>query len=377
MIPQPQRILYVITKGNFGGAQRYVFELALAAKAAGHEVAVASAPDGSLVEKLHAANIPHLPVPEFQRDIKAFKEIAALGTLRTLYKTYQPTVVHLNSSKAGLLGSLAARMCRIPKIVFTAHGWPFNEKRSRLWRCMAWGGSYVTALCAHTIITVTHADATSTLMRGTHYKTHTIHTAVAEFSTYSRVEARNRIVSPQQQKEHLEDTWVVSVAELHPNKNLCTALEAIALHNADHTQKIFYTIIGSGEQHATLTEKIKALEITPWVHLAGHIDEARALLSAFDVMYIPSYKEGLPYVLLEAGVASLAVLASDVGGIPEVISDDTIGLLTHPDDVPKMVQHLHTLTDQVSRNRYQHALHNRVTSDFTLAEMITKTLALY
>ena len=98
MSPQPQRILYVITKGNFGGAQRYVFELALAAKAAGHEVAVASAPDGSLVEKLYEANIPHLPVPEFQRDIKAFKEIAALGTLRTLYKTYQPTVVHLNLS---------------------------------------------------------------------------------------------------------------------------------------------------------------------------------------------------------------------------------------------------------------------------------------
>ncbi len=372
-----KRILYVITKGNFGGAQRYVFELACAAKDAGHTVAVACAPSGLLVEKLHTADIEHIPVPQFQRDIKPLKELAALLTLRKIYTSFKPDTVHLNSSKAGVLGSLIAIVCRVPNRIFTAHGWPFHESRARTWRAMAWIGSYVTALCVHTVIVVTKNDLRPRAMIGIHRKCICIHTAVEAFARKTRLDARAALFSAEVQKQHIDDIWVVSIAELTHNKNICSAIKAIAAHNNTHPQKLFYTIIGVGELQEELTTLVQKLGASSHIHFAGYVSNARTYLAAFDVMVLPSYKEGLPYALLEAGVANLAVVASNVGGISEVIEHDVTGLLCDPTDTRMLQQHLATLTDMAQRQTYGQALHTHVVDYFDLDTMCMETLALY
>ena len=175
----PKKILYIITKSNFGGAQRYVFELATALKKDGHEVAVASGGTGELTKRLQDSNIKTFTVTGLGRDIKALADIQAFFSLVSIIYKYKPDIIHLNSGKAGLLGALAGRLLFVPKIVFTAHGWSFLEPRKKLWKTLTWIGSYITALCAHQVILVSQHDKKHTKMPGVMQKCTVIHTAVA------------------------------------------------------------------------------------------------------------------------------------------------------------------------------------------------------
>ena len=124
-----KKILYVITKSNWGGAQSYVYTLATAAKDAGADVAVAfggtggaGATTGRLELELQKVGIRTVFVKSFMRDISFFKEFRVLGELVRIFKTERPDIVHLNSSKAGGIGALAARLAGVGRIVFTSHG---------------------------------------------------------------------------------------------------------------------------------------------------------------------------------------------------------------------------------------------------------------
>jgi glycosyltransferase involved in cell wall biosynthesis len=105
---RPLRILYAITKANWGGAQRYVFDLAQAAKAAGHEVLVVSGAEGALTERLRGAGIETRAIASLGRDVKLVAEVRAFGSLLSIIREYRPDVIHGNSSKAGLLAGFAA-----------------------------------------------------------------------------------------------------------------------------------------------------------------------------------------------------------------------------------------------------------------------------
>ena len=140
------KILYVITKSNFGGAQKYVYELAVEMKNQGYEVEVACGGKGELMDRLKLASINTREVQGLERDISILKEIKAIFSLTKIIHEVKPDIIHLNSAKAGLLGSIIARFLRVPRIIFTAHGWPFLEPRSKVWRSLAWLGSYLTSL---------------------------------------------------------------------------------------------------------------------------------------------------------------------------------------------------------------------------------------
>ena len=123
------KIVYGITKSNFGGAQRYVFDLTKLAHKAGHDVSVICGGEGVLVDRLRNHGIKVFALPHLKRDISIVDEIRALHFIfRTLFAE-NPDVFHTNSSKMGGLGNFAARLAGVRKIVFTAHGWAFDEPR--------------------------------------------------------------------------------------------------------------------------------------------------------------------------------------------------------------------------------------------------------
>jgi len=373
-----KRILYVITKSNFGGAQRYVFELACASREAGHEVAVASASEGLLVTKLREVGITHYPINGFQRDINISKELGVFAELRKTIEDYDPQVVHLNSSKAGAIGAVVCRLTGVSNIIFTAHGWPFLEKRSLIAQKVIWLASYITALLAHQVILVSKNDREHTHMPFTKKKLHVIHTAVPAFTLIERQRARQILFSIEAIKQHAADLWLVTVAELTANKNLHTAISAVAEHNQKNNQKIFYTILGDGELRVDLQNHIEALGVQEHITLAGYTHDARSYLKAFDVFLLASHKEGLPYALLEAGYAGLSCVASNVGGIPEVIEHECSGLLSGPNDIPGMVRNLTTYTSDITlRKAHAAKLHAKITSEFNIDHMIKETLGLY
>jgi glycosyltransferase involved in cell wall biosynthesis len=373
-----KRILYVITKSNWGGAQRYVFELATAMKDRGHDVAVVAGGAGELMERLREAEIETFAVGDLKRDINLEDEWRSFWRLKEIIEDWKPDVLHLNSSKAGALGAFAGRLCQVPRIVFTAHGWAFLEARNFFWKAAIFFVSYITALLCHRVIAVSRNDHLQAPMFFLEDRCIVIPTAVPSFTLYPRDDARNILFTDEERRAHEHDIWLVTNAELIKNKNLELAIRAVAEFNRANNEQIFYSIMGSGELHETLLIRIHEEDADSHIRLHGYVKDARMYLNAFDIFLLPSLKEGMPYAVLEAGIANLPVIASHVGGIPEVIEHEKTGMLIDPYNhitVAKVLKSL--IVNPEIRTTIADNLHVRVRTEYGLHAMVEKTQALY
>ncbi len=151
------KILYLITKSNWGGAQRYAYDLATNLPK-DFSIAVACGGSGPLVQKLREKNIRVINISKLERDINLFSEFVVFFQLLKLFTTEKPDVIHVNSSKIGGLGAFAGRLSGVPKMIFTVHGWPFNEDRPLWQRKIIYFLTWLTILFSHKVITVCTAD---------------------------------------------------------------------------------------------------------------------------------------------------------------------------------------------------------------------------
>ncbi len=372
-----KRILYVITKSNLGGAQRYVLDLATALQDE-YEVAVACGGHGLLVEKLRAQDITVMEISHFQRNVSVFKELRAFFALYSILKEFQPDIVHLNSTKAGVIGAVPAGILRVPHVIFTAHGWPYLEPRNSLFRLLTWLGSYLTAQLVDEIIMVSHNDQKHAPTQHTKTTAPVIHTAVTLPDLPDRTTTRHNLYNDVTIANHIGDFWLVSLAELNYNKNLAFAIKAVIEHNRKHELKIFYTILGDGVLMEKLQSYITHHGVESHIQLRGYVPDGNLQLNGFDGFLLPSKKEGLPYALLEAGAAGLPAIASAVGGIPEVIKNGYSGWLIDPYEQKTLATALAELVHEPGKTKqYAHNLKNTITTDFTLSVMIAKTKAVY
>lgn len=300
---QKKKILYVITKSNWGGAQRYVYDVATNLPKEEFEVAVALGGTGLLKERLKEKGVRTISVPSFQRDISIWKEIKALFELYSIIHREKPDIVHLNSSKAGGLGAFIARLLGIPNIIFTAHGWPFREDRFFLSRILIWLASWVTQFFAHTTIAVSKFDQDTAPIPS---KSTLIYNGIAplQLGTGDKI----RSVFP-------HDAHIVgTIGELTHNKNHISLVE-----ETRNNPSLYVAIVGEGELYDFLEKKIDEYGLQDRVKLFGFIPVHEAL-RGFDTFALPSLKEGLPYVLLEAKMAGLPIKASNVGGVSEILN---------------------------------------------------------
>lgn len=374
--PRQLKIMYLITKSNYGGAQKYTFELAAASQERGHAVVVACggtgdslAPPGELEARLKEANIPVRHVPGFMRDISVASDIKAFWQVYSLLRTERPDVLHISSSKAGGIGTVAARLLAVPRIIFTIHGMPADEAWRPKWQqfliaALTW---ITTTLSHHVIVLTKEAALRVRSWPGQQHKVHLIHNGVSHFvladhnTLRQELGIRNTI------------TAIVGVGELHPNKNWSQAISVMPTLPAT----VHLYIIGAGEERAKLESLVTTLAVSDRVHFLGHMKDAARFLPAFNILILPSKKEGLPYVILEAGVASLPVVASDLPGIQEIIETGEHGLLTQLDSEEFSTALQMLVRDTGMQRRLGDALHARVMDHFTLKEMVEKTFHLY
>ncbi|MDB5187785.1 MAG: glycosyl transferase family protein [Candidatus Kaiserbacteria bacterium] len=380
------KILYIITKSNFGGAQRYIYDLATALPKDTFDVVVAyggtgipGSDKGQLATLLEKASIRTLYIAALGRDVSLKNDWSALKELITICKQERPQVLHLNSSKVGGLGALAGRIAGVPRIIFTAHGWPFWEKRSALTLFFIRIISWLTVLLSHKTICISDFDAKNiNWMKGVKRKITVIRNGISLFPLLPRIQARNTLFSPEVQRLHTDDFWLISNGELHKNKNYISAISAVMQYNNTHERKIFYSIMGEGERKYEIENYIAKHAQQQVVHLLGFVPEGRQYMPAFDGFFIPSIKEGMPYVILESGLAKLPVIASNVGGIPEVITDHKTGLLVNSIHVTDMVGALETLVQDADvRLLLSTQLYDRVATNYSLERMVDKTTELY
>jgi len=170
--------------------------------------------------------------------------------------------------------------------------------------------------------------------------------------------------------------WVTTVGELHPVKGHLTMLAAFATFHARHPDSV-YIIVGDGELSSVLHAYVHAHHLSHAVFFTGHIQGVASLLSAFDLFVLPSLSEAFGYVLLEAGAAAVPVLASNVGGIPEIINEDT-GTLVPPHNEDVLLFSLEEIVRSPEKNHIRaHVLEKRVRDYFTKERMVEETQAVY
>ncbi len=373
---KPTKILYLITKSNWGGAGKYVYDLATAAKGIGLEVTVAAGKpsgEGELLTRLHQAGIKTIPLPSVKRDIQFLGEFNNLWQLIKLFKKERPDIIHLNSSKIGGLGALAGRLAGVPKIIFTAHNWAFNEDRNLLSKALIALSHWVGALLCHQIITVSKKNAAQILnFPGLKNKITVIYNGLDIPQFLNKKEARVKL-SP----EDVDTIWLGTIAELHKNKGLDILLLAFKQVLA-RVGGLSLIIMGEGEERENLAHLIAKLNLTNNVKLLGRVEQAATYLSALDLFILPSRTEALPYAVLEAGAAGLPVIVSRVGGIPEIIDDEESGLLVtagNYKDLALAIEKL--LTHKDLAKKYAKNLQNKITTEFTQKNMLDQTFALY
>lgn len=366
-----KKVLIVITKSNFGGAQRYVYDLSRSLKDS-FDIVVACGGEGELVERLQSEKVRTISIPFLKRDVNPVRDIFAFFRLFSLIRTERPDILHLNSSKIGALGALAGRISGVPRIIFTAHGWAFNEERGGISRTFIRLIYTLTCLCSHTVIAVSDAIRKQALsLPYAESKMVVIRHGIDDAPLADRESARNKLPPQARAKTFVLGT----VAELHPIKGLSYALEACAeLKDLD----MAYVIWGEGEMRKTLTALVEKLGLEDRVFLPGAMPYASQYMRAFDGFLLPSLSEALGYVILEAGKAGLPVIATSVGGIPEIITDMKSGILVHPKNVKEIARAVRFMAqNKDKRDALAISLHEAVEEHFSIHSMIEATKAVY
>ncbi|OGG65080.1 hypothetical protein A3J11_02695 [Candidatus Kaiserbacteria bacterium RIFCSPLOWO2_02_FULL_55_12] len=381
-----KKILFVITKSNWGGAQAYVYSLATYFKQKGADVSVAlggtgeaGANIGVLAERLDTADIPTIFVKSFMRDISFAREFVALGELVQIFKRENPDVVHLNSSKAGGIGALAARLAGVSRIVFTSHGLAYDEDRSLFARSLIWFATLLTIMLAHATVVIskdTYRRArTLPFCKG---KVFLVYNGIAKIAFAERDDARINLMG-----QPIKNVpWIGTIAEFTKNKGATYLIDAASIMK-QRGLGFRLCLIGDGEDLPKM--KKKAIEnglynapgSSAYIDFPGFRSDAARWMKAFSIFVLPSLKEGLPTVLLEAGQASCAVVGTDIPGITDII-DESTGILIKPKDPIALADALEELLHNPERRETLGAtLQARVAEKFSISQMMDKTAALY
>jgi len=358
------KILIAITKSNFGGAQRYVYDIA-ASLSKTNDVSVLCGGSGLLVEKLSAEKIRTISIPELDRDVSISKDISVFFQILKILKHEKPDVLILNSSKIGGVGSLAAKLAGIKKIIFVAHGFAWNEDRSAMQKFAIKCLYSLIFLFSTKIIAVSGAiyEQGRTLPFAKE-KMEVIRLGIDAVSLLSKEATRQALNISQ-------DAFVVgTLAELHPIKGLTYAIDAISLLSIPGLE---YVILGEGEIRNELEKQIAEKKLSDKVYLKGFVKDGAKYLKAFDIFLLPSLSEALSYTLLEAGLAEMPVIATNVGGVPEVIENDVTGILIRPKNPKEIANAIRLLYENKEKSiELAKNLHDSVTKNFSLKKEITE-----
>ncbi len=330
------KILYIVTQGEWGGAQRYVFDLATNLA---NEFVITIAigePEGrcDLQDKMKQWNegrgtrdVNIIQLKHLVRKISPIHDILAIFELAKLYKTIKPDIIHLNSSKASILGSFAFSFFvpRASSDIYTVHGWVFNEPLNQFKKTLYRWLEKFTAKWKDKIIVLSDSDYQTGQQAGiSTNKLIKIPLGISPPIFLSKEKARQELSKLSHISYLPSHTIVGTIANLYPTKGLDTLIEAINIINIKYQiSNIKFFIVGDGPEKNNLQSLITKYGLQN-VHLLGAIDNAAQYLPAFDIFVLPSRKEGMPYTLLEAVAAGLPIVATNVGGVKELIIDAII-----------------------------------------------------
>ncbi|MEZ7171863.1 glycosyltransferase family 4 protein [Sporosarcina sp. OR05] len=327
---QTLQVVQVITKmDTVGGAQIHVRDVAKQLQTNGHAVHLITGGKKHVHECLKS--IPIHFIPHLVRELHPLSDIKAFFEMKRLLKIIQPDLVATHSSKAGIIGRLAARSLHIP-VIFTAHGWSFTEgvphPRKLFYRLIETIVGYFTS----GVIAVSNYDYQLALQHHvvSQKKIICIQNGVHDFKE-----------PPQRLKQGREEIRLIMIARFAPPKMQQHLLEVLI--DLKHLPWVMQ-FVGDGPTKESVERFAIDHGIGDKVHFEGWREDIEELLANADVCMLISEFEGLPLSILEAMRASLPIIATDVGGVKEAVTAQN-GFLVSKDDKNALKIAIHRLVE--------------------------------
>ncbi len=369
------RVLQIVTRLAIRGVPRHVLNLAAGLDKQRYETLVLAGRsdpgEGSMLENAKSQGISIAEEPLLQRRVDPLVDARAFAAIYKLMRSRNFHVVHTHISKAGFLGRLAARCAGVPVIVHTYHGW-VQELNTRnvagriFLRCEKLGARISDALIAVGDNVIGNAQENGV---GKPSQYSVVPNGIDLESFAAKVPSAVGLV---------EGAPVIgTVGSLTPEKGFSVLLDAMPSVVERFPQATLY-IIGDGPLRSALEQQGRERALAGAVRFVGGVDDIRPWLQSFDLFVQPSLHEGQGIALMEAMASGRPVIASRVGGIPEVVIDNETGILVPPGDPEALAASICALGADERRRRQLAAIGRaRVRSQYPLERMIRGVEEIY
>jgi glycosyltransferase involved in cell wall biosynthesis len=359
-------IAHVLSSFEIGGQERVALDLARMQRSAGHRVlaiSLAPSPDGPLAAAFQAADVMTETLTKRGPSVDPSLPMR----LARLLGKHGCKLLHSHNPHALIYGAPAAVVAGVASI-HTKHGInPDGERRRWLRRRAShFVDAYVAVTTSLGRIALEHSECAPERLR-------VIPNGIDVQRFGPNREARQRIRG----ELGIDDNaWVVgSVGRLAPEKNQALLLDAV-IPMLDQRRHLL--LVGDGPEAAALRERATASWRTDYVHFTGARQDIPDLLAACDAFALTSRSEGLPLVVLEAMASELPVVATAVGGLPDIIEDEVTGYLVESDDNAALTRRLAWLsTRPIQAQRVASCARQMVLDRHSLERMASEYESLY
>jgi glycosyltransferase involved in cell wall biosynthesis len=367
-------ILFVITKLELGGAQKQLLSIIRDLDKNKFTPFLFTARAGMLAAEASAFICNIKRSDYLERPIRPWKDLFSLIEIFRYIKANRISIVHTHSSKAGILGRLAAKFAGVRHIIHTVHGWSFNDCQSYLLRKIFIWLERSMAKFSSRIIVVCRADREKGLKNsiGRAEKYSLIHYGInyEDFSA-GNLRARQGLgVGPRAQV-------ITNISCFKPQKAPLDFIKLAASLAKDFPEARFI-LVGDGQLRPRIEKAVSRMGLEKKVILVGWRRDIAQILAATDIFVLNSLWEGMPVCVLEAMLSSLPVVGTATGGIMEIVRDGKTGFLVSSRDIRQMREKTALLLkDPQLRQEFGRAGRDSLGDEFRTEKMVQRTQALY
>jgi len=383
-LPERVKVLRVIARLNMGGPALHVAYLTAGLRERGYDTTLVAGTlargEDSMAFVAHDLDVPVVTIPELGREISPVRDLVATVRLAGLIRRERPQIVHTHTAKAGTVGRLAALLAggrRPPIVVHTFHGHVlrgyFGPVRSRFFRWLErWLARHTTALVAVSpqvrddlvALGVAPPEKFAVIRLGIE-----LEQRVADGD--SRTATRRYLGIP---PDRFAVGWIGRMTAIKNTEDVLSAFKRLRDRGVEAT----LCMVGDGPDRPQLEQRAHELGIMRDTLFLGYQQEVAALYAAFDALVLPSSNEGTPVSVIEALAARTPVVATRVGGVPDVVREGEDGFLVDTGDTEALAERLARLADDPQlRERMGDAARDRVLPRYAVARLVDDVDRLY
>jgi glycosyltransferase involved in cell wall biosynthesis len=319
--------------------------------------------DESVFDKVKNNNFNIIQVRGLKWKLNFLYDPIVLIKLINLMRKNHYDIVHTHTTKAGILGRIAAQLSGVPVIVHGLHGSTFQAFNSGLLNWLLFLFERLTGKFTDAYISVSGVLSEKYIERriGKKENYHTVYSGMELEKYYG---ARGKIDYREKRRELGIDTGdfvIGNVARLETRKGhkfIIDAFKNVVEKQKDYRAKLL--IIGEGNKREYLENYVRELNLEDKIIFTGYREDVEELMALMDIFVLTSLREGLPRVLVQAAAIGMPSIAFNVDGVPEIIKDDYNGFLVEPGNIEQ-------LTNQIKKyinNRELISLHGKKGKEF-------------